>query len=177
MPKRMSNLGFSLMSLAFKIRDLLSPRSEVLKEAGIRPGFRVLDYGCGPGGYVALLADLVGSAGEVHALDIHPLAVRAVRRLAARRGLRNVTVIHSDCGTALPDGSLDAVLLYDVLHGLSRPEEVLREIHRVLKPDGIVSLSDHHMKGHDILREVSGSGLFTLARRGRRTFTFAKVGQ
>lgn len=60
--------------------------------------------------------------------------------------LANVETIHSDCKTGLPDNSVDAVLLYDTFHDLSDPDGVLEELHRVLKPDGILSFSDHHMK-------------------------------
>ena len=52
MDKPMSKVGFKLMTLAFRIRDLLRPRLDVLKEAGIEPGFSILDYGCGPGSYI-----------------------------------------------------------------------------------------------------------------------------
>jgi len=55
--KPISGLSFKLMSLGFKVRDLLRPRSDVLKEAGIESGFSVLDFGCGPGSYIAPLAD------------------------------------------------------------------------------------------------------------------------
>lgn len=48
----MSSIGFKLMSLMFKVRDLLRPRLDVLQEAGIESGFSVLDFGCGPGGYI-----------------------------------------------------------------------------------------------------------------------------
>ena len=55
-------------------------------------------------------------------------------------------VILSDCSTGLPDDSVDVVLLYDTFHGLARPADVLRELHRVLKTDGVLSFHDHHMK-------------------------------
>jgi len=64
--KPMSGMSFKLMSLVFKVRDLLRPRSDVLKEAGIEPGSVVLDFGCGPGGYIApqrRMDRLLGRAG------------------------------------------------------------------------------------------------------------------
>lgn len=53
--KHISNSGFKAMALTFKIRDFLRPRKDVVKEVGIREGFHVLDYGCGPGSYVDTL--------------------------------------------------------------------------------------------------------------------------
>jgi hypothetical protein len=49
MNKPMSRIGFKLMTLVFRIRDFLRPRMDLLKEAGIGPGFCIFDYGCGPG--------------------------------------------------------------------------------------------------------------------------------
>ena len=108
--KPMSSLGFKLMSLMFKVRDLLRPRSDVLKEAGIEPGFAVLDFGCGPGGYIAPLEELVGPSGKIHALDIHPLAVGEVKKMAKRKEFENIETIESDCRTGLSDNSVDTVL-------------------------------------------------------------------
>ncbi|MBU6996645.1 MAG: hypothetical protein HXS42_03250, partial [Theionarchaea archaeon] len=45
----MTALDFKLLELAFTIRDLVSPPERKMKEAGLRSGFFVLDYGCGPG--------------------------------------------------------------------------------------------------------------------------------
>jgi ubiquinone/menaquinone biosynthesis C-methylase UbiE len=174
MDKPESNLGFRLMALGYRFRDLRLPRVNILKEVGIKPGFQVLDYGCGPGSYIAPLAELVGGSGKIYALDIHPLAIRNVQGIASKKQLANVETILSDCQTGLPDNSLDAVLLYDIFHHLSDPDRILKELHRVLKQDGILSLSDHHMKGNEIVPGVTSSGLFRLARRGHTTYTFLK---
>jgi ubiquinone/menaquinone biosynthesis C-methylase UbiE len=168
----MSNLGFSGMSLFFKLRDLVAPRREILEEAGLTLGDHVLDYGCGPGGYVADTADIVGDLGGVYALDIHPLAVARVKNLAARHGLTNVKTIRSDCRTGLPHESVDVVLMYDVFHSLGKPQAVLAEMHRILKPDGILSFSDHHMSEEDIVAGVTDCGLFALVEKGAKTYTF-----
>src|SRR3972149_11097726 len=153
MTNPMSSLAFKLMSLVFKVRDLLRPRSDVLKEAGIEHGSAVLDFGCGPGGYIAPLVELVGPSGKIHALDIHPLAIHEVKKIAKRKRFENIETIESDCRTGLPDHSVDTVLLYDVFHNLVRPDEVLRELHRVLKADGTLSFSDHHMKEEEVVTQ------------------------
>jgi len=170
----MSNFHFKFMSFCYKFRDLFLPRINILKEVGIKPEFHVLDYGCGPGSYIIPAAELVGKSGKIYALDIHPLAIQRVQRIASTKHLTNVETICSDCKTGLPDNSLDAVLLYDVFHKLSEPDAVLEELHRVLKPNGVLSFSDHHMKENEIVSKVTKSGLFRLSRKGKRTYSFLK---
>jgi len=174
MDKPMSNFGFKFMALGYKFRDLRLPRKNILKEVGIKTGFQVLDYGCGPGSYIIPLAELVGESGKVYALDIHPLAIQKVQNIASKKQLANMETILSDCQTGLPDNTLDAVLLYDAFHHLSDPDVVLKELYRVLKPDGILSFSDHHMKESEIVSQVTNSRLFRLSRKGERTYTFLK---
>ena len=176
MDKPMSNVGFKFMNFAFRVRDILQSRLDVLKEAGIEPGFCVLDYGCGPGSYVVPLAQLVGPSGQIYALDIHPLAIKEVQKKASQKAIENLKTINSDCNTGLPDSEVDVVLLYDIFHDLSRPDDVLRELHRVLKPDGTLSFSDHHMKEKDIHTRVSNTGLFKLLTKGKKTYRFSKIG-
>jgi ubiquinone/menaquinone biosynthesis C-methylase UbiE len=163
MDKPMSNFHFRFMSLGFWFRDTFLPPKNILKEAGIKPGFSVLDYGCGPGGYSIAAAGIVGDSGKVYALDVHPLAVRMVQDTARKRGLTNVKTILSDCGTGLPDDSIDIVLLYDTLHILNDPGGVLEEIHRVLRPKGILSISDHHMTKDEITSRTTAKDLFSLS--------------
>jgi ubiquinone/menaquinone biosynthesis C-methylase UbiE len=174
MDKPMPNLMFRGMSWMFRLRDLVSPRDQILDEAEIRPGARVLDYGCGPGAYLGGLVERVGPAGKVYALDIHPLAVQRVEEMARRRQLANVETICSNCQTGLPDDSLDAVLLYDILHGLSEPDAVLAELHRVLKPGGMLSVLDPHMGERDILSRAASGRTFELASKGEHTYRFVK---
>ena len=176
MDKPKSNFDFRFMSLGFRFRDFFSPRGDVLAEVGIELGFIILDYGCGPGSYSIVAAKLVGKSGKVYALDIHPLAVRRVQDIASKKSLTNVETILSDCKTGLPDNSVDVVLLYDTLHTLSDPDGVLKELHRVLKPDGVLSFNDHHIREEkEIMSKITATGLFRLLRRGKRVYNFQEV--
>jgi len=139
MDKPMPSFGFRLMSLAFRFRDLFLAPIDILKEVGIKPGFHVLDYGCGPGGYIIAAAQLVSKSGKIYALDIHPMAIKQVQNTASKK-----------------------------------PNEVLAELHRVLKPNGILSLSDHHLKEDEIRTKITDKGLFRLLRKGERQYTFFK---
>jgi ubiquinone/menaquinone biosynthesis C-methylase UbiE len=170
----MSSLDFKITAFTFKIRDFLRPRKDVVKEVGIKEGFHVLDYGCGPGSYVPAVAELAGKSGKIYALDINPLAVKTVKRIAAKKQLSNVETILSNCNTGLPDDSINVVLLYDTFHDLIDQKMVLRELHRVLKPNGILSFSDHHMEENEISLKITDDGLFRLLRKGERTYSFVK---
>lgn len=169
-----STLEFNLMSLWFKLRDLLSPPESILSEVGIKPGFQVLDYGCGPGSYAIVVADQFGHSGKVYAVDINPLALRRVRETASRKGLRNIETIHTDCATGLESNRIDVVLLYDTYHDLENPDDVLEELHRILKPNSTLSFSDHHMREEEILARITGGGLFRLSSKDKKTYSFLK---
>ena len=174
MDEPMSDFHFGLMSSGYRFRDLFMPRRNVLGEVGIKPGFHVLDYGCGPGGYIVAAAKLAGKSGKVYALDIHPLAIQKVTEIASKKKLTNVVTICSDCKTGLAANSVDVVLFYDIYHGLSNPNKVLAELHRVLKPKGILSCSDHHLTEDEIVSRISGNGLFGLLGKGKNTYSFTK---
>jgi len=173
-PRIQSNLDFKLMSLSYKIRDFRRPRSRILEEVGIKTGSRVLDYGCGPGGYVMPVLKLIGDTGMLYALDVHPLAVKSVKDLISKKGISNVRAILSDCDTGLPPDSIDVVLLYDILHDLENHAKVLTELLQVLKPDGILSVSDHHLKEDEIISRVIKEGLFKFKSKGKNTLSFMK---
>ena len=174
MDKPISNIHFKFMSFGFKFRDLLQPPKNKLNEIGIKPGFHILDYGCGPGSYSIAAAQLVGNSGKVYALDIHPLSIERIQDIASKKGITNIEPICSDCATGLEDGSIDIVLLYDTFHDLTDPDGVLKELHRILKPDSIVSFSDHHMKEDEIVSEITKKGLFKLSRKEKRSYIFLK---
>ena len=172
----MNTIAFNMMSFWFKIRDLMSPPDTILSEVGIKPGFSILDYGCGPGSYTIAAAKRVGSEGKVNAVDITPAAIRRVEKTAENEGLNNVETILSSCKTDVKSASIDVVLLYDVFHALDDANAILKELHRVLKPSGVLSFSDHHMKEHDILEQMQVGELFVFSSKGKKTYTFLKEG-
>ena len=174
MDRPMSNFHFKFMSFCFRFRDILLPPEHILEETGIKPCFYILDYGCGPGSYSITAAELVGKSGKVYALDLNPLAVQRVQDIASKKGLINIEGICSNCATKLPDDCINVVLLYDTFHDLSEQNRVLKELHRVLRPDGILSFMDHHMEEDEIISKVTDTGLFKLSRKGERTYSFLK---
>ena len=108
----------------------------------LTPGMRVLDAGCGPGSITLGLAETV-TAGEVVGLDLQDSQVEAARRLAAERGITNVTFQQGSIyELPFPEASFDAVSAFDVLFHLGEPRRALRELRRVLRPGGAIGVRD-----------------------------------
>jgi ubiquinone/menaquinone biosynthesis C-methylase UbiE len=171
----MTNLMFRLMAARFWFRYRSALPQEAIAEAGVKQGDTVLDFGCGPGGFSVAAARVAGEKGKVYALDILPLAARYVAHYAKEAGVTNVRTITSGQKTGLADKSVDVALLYDILHHLKNPDAILAELSRVLKDGGRLSVSDHHLKGDDIVTGITASGRFKLREKGKRTYTFAKA--
>ena len=93
-------------------------------------------------------------------------------QVSQKQRLANVHTICSDCKTGLPDNSVDVVLLYDIFHMLSEPDAILAELQRILKPDGILSVNDHHMSETAVVTGITKGTRFTWTRKGKRTHTF-----
>lgn len=161
--------------LGMPIRNVFMPPKQMLAEVEIEAGQHVLDFGCGPGTFSIMAADRVGLSGVVYALDIHPLAVKMTAEKAHRKNLANVKTILSDCITALADHCIDRIIFFDVCHELDDRDAVLKELYRVLKSEGILYFSDHHMKEFHIISVLTDKGLFKLVKKGRRVFSFQKV--
>lgn len=168
--------GFGSMGILARMRDLLMPPAEIIKDAGVVPGCVVLDFGCGDWSCSIAAAEAVGATGKVYALDIHPDACAEVKRRAEKKCLENIETIQSSCATGLSDKCVDIVFMHEVLHALGGSKQtVLKEIYRVLKDKGILSFSDHYMKKKEIMAILTGEGFFRLLKKGEDLYKFAKV--
>ncbi|MFW6062156.1 MAG: class I SAM-dependent methyltransferase [Planctomycetota bacterium] len=111
--------------------------AQTLAKLGLTGSCRdVVDFGCGYGTFTVPAARI--ARGTVHALDIEPAMVEATARKAAEAELANVRVEQRDFvadGTGLPGGSVDYVMLFNILH-CEQPEGLLGEAHRVLSHGG-----------------------------------------
>jgi ubiquinone/menaquinone biosynthesis C-methylase UbiE len=176
MDRPMRDVHFAFMRLCFGFRDLLFPPKPKLIELGIiGAGNHILDYGFGTGSYSIVAGRLVGDSGRIYALDIQPLAIQRLEKLISKKRLKNVMTIHTDCATGLEQDTIDVILLFDTLHGLNDSDGVLRELHRVLKLNGLLCVNDHHMKEDQILSEITQSHLFILSRRHKTFYLFSKL--
>ncbi len=172
---KMPGIGFLIMSTVLKIREIRGKPEEILCRMEIAKGQTILDYGCGIGSFSMLIAEMVGGAGVVYALDIHPLAIQAVEKRIRKKGITNIKTILSSQETGLPVESVDAVLLHDVIHMVTDQEGVLLELHRVLKPGGRIYTTSEHLEPGEFMDIMAKGGLFSLVREREGLFEFERV--
>jgi SAM-dependent methyltransferase len=110
----------------------------IFAEAGIRPGMRVLDIGCGAGDVTFVAADLVGPDGFVVGVDRSPDALARARLRSERRGLTQVQFVEGDIHDPAPGGPFDAIVERLALWLVPDPAAVLRRQATVLRPGGLV---------------------------------------
>jgi SAM-dependent methyltransferase len=110
----------------------------IFAEAGIRPGMRVLDLGCGAGDVSFVAASLVGPGGSVVGVDSSPDALARARLRAAQRGLTQVQFIEGEIHDPAPGGPFDAIVERLALWLVPDPAGVLRRQATVLRPGGLV---------------------------------------
>jgi SAM-dependent methyltransferase len=119
-------------------RALAPATRMIFAEAGIRPGMRVLDLGCGAGDVAFVAADLVGPDGSVVGVDRSPEALARARLRAGQRGLAQVQFVEGDLGDPAPGGPFDAIVERLVLWTVPDPAALLRRQATVLRPGGLV---------------------------------------
>jgi ubiquinone/menaquinone biosynthesis C-methylase UbiE len=124
-------------------RRLVDPRKLVRQY--IREGQTAADLGCGPGFFTMALAEAVGPAGTVYAVDSDERAIQEVGRKAGKKGLRNVEARMESAARLgfVPDGSVDFALCHGLFCSMAPSERgaAISELKRILKPDGLAYLS------------------------------------
>jgi ubiquinone/menaquinone biosynthesis C-methylase UbiE len=136
----------------------------------IKEGQNLLDFGCGTGDFTIPAAKIVGRNGKIFALDCNMRQLSFIQKKARKAGLTNIQTILSENKTDLPDGIIDVVWICDVLHEVREKREVLTEMHRLLKKDGILLIYDG-MK-EKALPHVNG--LFRLEMMDGKLLIFVK---
>ncbi len=110
--------------------------------AGLEPGMRVLDIGCGTGDVSFLAAKLVGMKGQVIGVDKSPQAVAVATQRATAAGLSHVQFVTADLTDFVPDEPVDALIGRLILMYFADPAVLLRRLCQFVRPGGVVAFHE-----------------------------------
>jgi ubiquinone/menaquinone biosynthesis C-methylase UbiE len=123
--------------------DILEPITKRLfHEAGLIPGMRILDIGCGAGDVSFLAARLMGNLGEVVGVDANPAVLDIARARAKSARIPNVEFIESPVDAFYDEKPFDAVVGRFFLIHQAVPERTLTYVISLLRPGGIVAFHE-----------------------------------
>jgi ubiquinone/menaquinone biosynthesis C-methylase UbiE len=141
-----------LQRLGFQHRLWSSQAHQLWMRAGISPGKRVLDIGCGPGFASLDLAQVVGTTGQVVGVDESTIYIDFANEQRIGRHLEHATFFEGDAqavesllkAQGIEPGSFDIVYMRWVLCFVACPKKVIEAAYAMLKPGGKLCVQDYY---------------------------------
>jgi ubiquinone/menaquinone biosynthesis C-methylase UbiE len=132
-------------------RETEEQPEKALDALNLKPGMVVADIGAGVGYMSLRMAKRVGPSGKVYANDLQPEMLAKLRENAAKAKINNVVTVLGDVADPkLPANTMDLVLLVDVYHEFSQPQQMLRKIRETLRPDGRLVLLEYRAEDPNV---------------------------
>jgi len=132
-------------------REAEEQPEKALDALNLKPGMVVADIGAGVGYMSLRMARRVGPSGKVYANDLQPPMLDLLRQNAAKAGIGNIVTVMGDVADPkLPANTMDLVLLVDVYHEFSQPQQMLRKIRETLKPKGRLVLLEYRAEDPNV---------------------------
>jgi len=155
--------------------------SLLIKRAVLKTGMSVLDVGCGPGRLTIPFARYVGSTGKVVALDIQENMLQKLEKRIKDNSLTNIETVLGGAGEGKlqDENSIDCAFLVTALGEISDKEKALKEIYNVLKPWGILSITEvfpdpDYQRSKTVLR-LANKAKFALVRKYGNIMSFTMI--
>jgi ubiquinone/menaquinone biosynthesis C-methylase UbiE len=154
-------------------KDIVVYRKEILSHLPVKRGDSIADVGAGTGQFEKELSQLVGPVGKIYAVEVAPAFIPFMKERFLKEGLKNVQVVHGKTqSTTLEKSSVNLIVVVDTYHHFDRPESMLKDFKKILKPQGHLVIIDFrrgpnarpwvnshmHLTREDIINEVSGHG-------------------
>ena len=148
-------------------RGIFDNRYRILDALELQPGMAVADIGAGSGLISRLIAERVGPSGTVYAVDVAKSMVDHVSKTAIEKRLPQLKAILGDPRTPkLPPDSVDRICIIDSYHHFEFPSDMLAEMKKALRPQGVLVLIDFKR-----VEGVSQDYILKMVRAGQGTFT------
>ncbi|TKJ19352.1 MAG: dimethylmenaquinone methyltransferase [Promethearchaeota archaeon Loki_b32] len=124
-------------------RKFIQKPETVAERMHLKPGMIIIEIGPGKGSYTKALAKSILPDGKVYAIDIQQSIINRLKKRIEKEGITNIILKIDDAyNLSFEDESVDRVLMIASLPEIPDPIRVLKELKRVLKPDGMISLSE-----------------------------------
>ena len=142
----------------------------IFKRLGLKTGMKLLDVGSGPGRLALPASSIVGSSGEVVALDIQSKMLDKLKARAETKGINNIRMMNAPAGSGKIDPEyFDRAILVTVLGEISNKHDALTEINQALKPGGLLSITEvlpdpHFTSRKNVRRLCEAAGFEELER-------------
>jgi SAM-dependent methyltransferase len=147
------------------LTETVAGTQTTLDRIGLQPGEVVLDVGSGPGRLAVPAAQRVGANGRVVALDVQPEMLARLQERAAEAGVTNIELQLVDISgdNSLPANRFDRAWLVTVLGEIPDREAALRNLWRLLRPGGTLSITEifpdpHYQTRSTVLKLGQASG-------------------
>lgn len=125
---------------------MFSDPKHIVQQLNLDPGMMVADLGTGSGHYALEAADIVGEHGKVYAVDVQKELLTRLKSAGEARHLHNIELMHGDLekigGTRLKDAFIDYAIASNILFQLTDKTTFLKEVKRILKPNGRLLVVD-----------------------------------
>jgi ubiquinone/menaquinone biosynthesis C-methylase UbiE len=158
-------------------REREEATTRMREELNLKPGMVVCDLGAGNGYHTLPMAKRVGPDGKVFAVEVQQEMLTMLKERADAVKIANIEYILGEYhDPKLPESSCDLILLVDVYHEFSHPQQMLAAMRKALKPGGAIVLvefraedpevpikPEHKMSREQIMKEFPANG-FKLLR-------------
>ena len=113
----------------------------------LEQGLDVLDVGCGSGRALLLLAEQFPNS-RFSGYDISAETIETAAVTASARGLSNLSFHVKDTAESFEAASFDLITAFDAIHDQAKPQQVLDNIRRALRPDGLFLMQETAASSH-----------------------------
>ena len=122
---------------------LLQGRTELIEQLDLRPGYRVVELGCGTGSSLQMMGNTIHSIQRFDMIDLCPALLGEARKRSA--GYRAVNIVEADATTWQPEGAVDIVFMSYSLTMMPQWRNVVANAYSMLAPGGKFGIVDFHL--------------------------------